>query len=61
MSRYEVGAFEALEWAWHMLREHRGDPAGVDDARRRILCVLSEMGEGREVDFGEFLGGSMSS
>lgn len=61
MSRYEVGAFEALEWAWHMLREHRGDPAGVDDARRRILCVLSEMGEGREVDFEEFRAGLMPS
>jgi len=61
MSGYAVGAFEALEWAWHMLREHRGDPAGVDDARRRILCILSEMGEGREVNFEEFRAGLMPS
>ena len=61
MSGYEVGAFEALEWAWYMLREHRGDPAGVDDARRRILCILSEMGEGREVNFEEFRAGLMPS
>jgi hypothetical protein len=61
MSGYEVGAFEALEWAWHMLREHRGDPTGVEDARLEILSVLSEMGEGYEVDFGELRAGLMPS
>jgi len=53
MSGYEVGAFEALEWAWHMLRGYRDDPSGVEEARRSIQEVLSRMGQGGRVDFRE--------
>ena len=53
MSSYSVGAFEALEWAWHMLRGLRDRPEGVEEARRAIQEVMSEMGQGRDVKFGE--------
>ncbi len=54
MSNYQIGAFEALEWAWHMLRTHKDSPEGVEDARRIIKDVLSDMGEGNYVNFGEY-------
>ena len=54
MSNYEIGAFEALEWAWHMLRTLKESPEGVEDARRVIKNVLSDMGKGNNVDFREF-------
>ncbi|MCW3992211.1 MAG: hypothetical protein NWE79_05855 [Candidatus Bathyarchaeota archaeon] len=55
MSNYSIGAFEALEWAWHMLRGCRGRPRGLDDARRLIQEVLSSMGDGTQIDFNEKL------
>ena len=54
MSNYQIGAFEALEWAWHMLRTHKENPEGVEDARRIIKDVLSDMGEGTRMNFGEY-------
>jgi hypothetical protein len=54
MSNYQIGAFEALEWAWHMLRTQKDNPEGVEDARRIIKDVLSDMGKGDNVDFREF-------
>ncbi len=54
MSNYQIGAFEALEWAWHMLRTLKDSPEGVEDARRVIMDVLSDMGEGNYVNFGEY-------
>ena len=50
VSTYQIGAFEALEWAWHMLRSRR-DPSGVEEATRDIQEVLSSMGSGANVDF----------
>jgi len=55
VSNYSIGAFEALEWAWHMLRGYRGRPKGMEDARRLIQEVLSSMGEGAQIDFNEKL------
>ena len=53
MSNYRTGAFEALEWAWYMLREHSDKPDGVDEARRVILEVLDKIGNGEKVNFSE--------
>ena len=53
MSSYRVGAFEALEWAWHMLRGFRDSPGGVEEARHTIQEVLADMGKGLDMDFGE--------
>jgi hypothetical protein len=51
MSNYKIGAFEALQWAWHMLREYRNQPRGVEEARNAIQDVLLNMGKGDQVDF----------
>lgn len=51
MSNYQIGAFEALQWAWHMLRGYRNKPSGVDEARMAIQAVLADMGKGTEVNF----------
>ena len=51
MSNYEIGAFEALQWAWHMLREYRDQPRGVYEGRKAIQDVLLNMGKGDQVDF----------
>lgn len=55
MSNYRIGAFEALEWAWHMLRGYKDSPTGVDEARRLIQEVLSNMGNGAHIKFSEEL------
>jgi len=55
MSNYQIGAFEALQWAWHMLREYRDQPRGVYEARKAIQDVLLNMGQGDKVDFQEQL------
>ena len=53
VSNYRIGAFEALEWVWHMLRGFKDSPMGVDEARRLIQEVLSNMGRGDNMDFSE--------
>jgi len=55
MSNYQIGAFEALQWAWHMLREYRDQPGGVYEGRKAIQDVLLNMGKGDQVDFQEQL------
>ena len=55
MSNYQIGAFEALQWAWYMLREYRDQPGGVHEARKAIQDVLLNMGKGDKVDFQEQL------
>lgn len=49
MSTYEIGAFEALEWAWKILRlqENKGEI----DAKNRIIDMLFKLGSGNYVDF----------
>jgi hypothetical protein len=49
VSTYEIGAFEALEWAWNMLRT--GDSRDLDDVTRSIQDMLSLLGSGSEIDF----------
>ena len=53
MTNYQMGAFEALQWAWHMLRSYREEPRGVDEARQAIQEILATMGRGSEVNFRE--------
>ena len=49
MSTYEIGAFEALEWAWNMLRI--GKSGDLDDVSRNIQDMLSILGSGSEINF----------
>jgi hypothetical protein len=50
LSNYEVGAFEALEWAWNLLRA-QGGPDNVSEAAVRIQEALFTLGSGSQVDF----------
>jgi len=47
MSTYEMGAFDALEWVWHILKEEKD----IENASRDIQNALSTMGKGRKIDF----------
>ena len=49
MSTYEIGAFEALEWAWNILRLQEN--VGNNDAKSRIKEMLFKLGSGYSVDF----------
>ena len=48
MSTYEIGAFEALEWAWNILRTQGNVET---DAAGRIKEMLFHLGSGNPVDF----------
>ena len=48
MSTYEIGAFEALEWAWNIIRtQETVEP----DTTKRIREMLFKLGSGSPVDF----------
>jgi len=49
VSTYEIGAFEALEWAWTILRSQ--NDVNVNDATGRIQDMLFKLGSGKPVDF----------
>ncbi len=49
MSNYEIGAFEALEWAWNLLRVQGG--GDVQEATVRIQEMLFTLGSGNPVNF----------
>jgi hypothetical protein len=49
MSNYEIGAFEALEWAWNLLRVQGG--SDVQEATVRIQEMLFTLGSGNPVNF----------
>jgi hypothetical protein len=49
MSTYEIGAFEALEWAWNVLRTQ--ESIGEVDATSRIKEMLFKLGSGNQIDF----------
>jgi len=51
MSDYQIGAFEALEWAWHILKEYDNQPNGVENARNAIREKLSMLGKGNKIQF----------
>ena len=49
MSTYEIGAFEALEWAWNLLREN--DEVNIEDATKHIQEMLLTLSNGTQVNF----------
>jgi hypothetical protein len=50
-SGYKMGAFEALEWAWHLLRTQKEHSGSVDDAFSTVQEILAKVGKGGDVDF----------
>ncbi|MGQ9680401.1 MAG: hypothetical protein ACUVV4_06505 [Candidatus Bathyarchaeia archaeon] len=53
MSEYQIGAYEALEWVWFMLRNQVNNPGGVEKARQLVFETLTIMGGGRSPNFSE--------
>ncbi len=53
ISSYQMGAFEALEWAWHLLKTQKEHSGTVDEAYTTVQALLSKVGKGGEVDFRE--------
>jgi len=51
MASYESGAYEALHWAWLMLKKVRKDPDSIDKARAEIKDKLSLIGNSGKTDF----------
>ena len=49
LSTYEIGAFEALEWAWNLLRLN--DDVKFDDATKHIQEMLLTLSNGTQVNF----------
>jgi len=49
LSTYEIGAFEALEWAWNLLRVNDG--VNIDDAAKHIQEMLLTLSNGTPVNF----------
>jgi len=49
LSTYEVGAFEALEWAWNLLRVNDG--VNIEDAAKHIQDMLMTLSNGIPVNF----------
>ena len=55
MSNYENGAYEALQWAWNMLRDNEENPHGVKVAKKIIYDKLVILGDGDKVSFRNLL------
>lgn len=53
MTSYENGAYEALQWAWMMLKKYQEDPNSVENARLEICEKLTHLGEGQKINFRE--------
>ena len=51
MASYENGAYEALQWAWLILKRCQEDPGAVEDVRHEISEKLSELGKGIKINF----------
>ncbi len=51
MASYENGAYEALQWAWIILKRCQEDPNAVVEARHEISEKLSDLGKGMKINF----------
>jgi len=50
-SSYQMGAFEALEWTWHLLRTQKEHSGSVDEAYSTVQELLAKVGKGGDIDF----------
>jgi len=51
VSSYQMGAFEALEWAWHLLKAEKEHSGTVDEAYTTVQELLAKVGKGGDIDF----------
>jgi len=51
MASYESGAYEALHWAWLMLKNVKEEPDSITKARQEIKAKLSHIGNQGDTAF----------
>lgn len=51
MSNYNIGAYEALQWAWNVLRENEKKPESISEAKRIISDEMAEISKGKQPEF----------
>ncbi len=51
VSSYQMGAFEALEWTWRMLKAQKERRGSVDEAYTTVQELLAKVGKGGDIDF----------
>jgi len=51
MSSYENGAFEALHWAWKVLKQSEDDSESVETVKQAIVEKLSLLRQGSNYNF----------
>jgi hypothetical protein len=51
MSNYNIGAYEALQWAWKVLRENEHNPESISEAKKIISDEMVEISEGKQPKF----------
>ena len=53
VSSYQMGAFEALEWTWRLLKTQKEHCGTVDDAFSNVQELLAKIGKGGDINFHE--------
>jgi hypothetical protein len=51
MSNYEIGAYEALQWTWKLLRNIKKNPNAIQVAQQVIDEKLKVIGAGNKINF----------
>jgi len=51
VSSYKMGVFEALEWAWHLLKTQKEHSGSVEEAYCTVQELLVRIGRGGNIDF----------
>jgi hypothetical protein len=53
MSNYEIGAYDALQWAWKILGNADETAQSIDEVRVEIINKLKIIREGKGISFKE--------
>jgi hypothetical protein len=53
VSSYQMGAFDALEYTWRLLKAKKERSGSVDEAYSMVQELLAKVGKGGDVDFHE--------
>jgi hypothetical protein len=53
MSSYELGAYEALQWAWSVLRDTEEKSSSVKEVKKEIFEKLKILGNGKKINLRE--------
>jgi hypothetical protein len=53
VASYQMGAFDALEYTWRLLKAQKERSGSVDEAYSTVQELLAKVGKGSSVDFHE--------